>query len=470
MAVWKKVIALALCGALAVSAGACRSREKESDEIEVVPGEKQEIEEEEEAPEEASEIISDLEASISWWTYPVFVQDEGQEDGSYEQTLIQEFQKKYPNIQVELKLLDYTEGPDLVREQIEAENGALPDVLLDEPGRIGTYAKQGVLTDLETLFTDEVQADIVSDGILSACRSGGTYVMYPLSGSNYVMAFNRYMLEGSGAIELMNREGACTWTTEAFEQVLERLDNSGFNGGVLYCSGIAGDYATRSFITNLYDGTLMNEDKSAYTINSEANRTALDKIKEWMEKGWILNGSGSSGADAVASFVNGENSYCLLWSLPQAISNAQTLADNEVQVVVMPYPSADGTPSLEYMLNGFCIFKQEDEKREEAARYLVDFLCNDEAVAAENVVRSGAFPVRASMGDVYAGNEEAQLYEALMPYSGTYYNKVNGFEEMRVYWYQMVSEILNEEYSVKDATESFVEYANKTLEKDEQAE
>ena len=57
----------------------------------------------------------------------------------------------------------------------------------------------------------------------------------------------------------------------------------------------------------------------------------------------------------------------------------------------------------------------------------------------------------------------SQLYEALLPYSGTYYNKVEGFEEMRVYWYQMEAEIINGEYSVEDATDSFVEYADKTL-------
>jgi multiple sugar transport system substrate-binding protein len=464
MTAWKRLTALGLSSLMIIfSLGGCKGTAGNEDEVEVVLSEKEETEE----VQEASEILSDLEASISWWTYPIFVQDEDAENGTYEQTLIQEFNKKYPNIKVELKMLDYEEGPEQIESQIEAEGGELPDVLLDSPGRIGSYAKQDLLADLGDIFTEEIRSDMVSEGILSACRSGDTYVMYPLSGSNYVMAFNRYMLEGSGAIDLMNREGACTWTTEAFEQVLERLDQSGFNSGILYCSGIAGDYATRSFITNLYDGSLMNEDESGYTMDSEENQEAFTKIKEWMDKGWILNGSGSSGSDAVASFVSGENSYCLLWSLPQAISNAQALEENGVDVVIMPYPSADETPSLEYMLNGFCIFKHEDEAREEAARYLVDFLCNDESVAVDNVVRSGAFPVRASMGDVYDGNEEAQLYEALMSYSGTYYNQVEGFEEMRVYWYQMVSEILNGEYSVKDSTESFVEYADKTLKAEE---
>lgn len=460
MTVWKKVLALTMSGILVFGISACKGKEPEADEIEIeVAEEPEEIEE----PEETTEVLSDLEASISWWTYPVFVQDEGQDEGAYEQTLIQEFNKKYPNIRVELKMLDYTQGPDEVQALIDGEGLELPNVLLDEPGRIGAYAKEGVLADLTPMFTEEMVSDVVSEGILSACRNEGAYVMYPFSASNYVMAFNRSMIEGSGAIELMNREGACTWTTEAFEQVLERLNNSQFNGGILYCSGIAGDYASRSFITNLYDGSLMNEDGTAYTMNSEANQQALTKIKEWMDKGWILNGSGSTGADAVSSFVNGDNSFCLLWSLPQALANAQALQENGVEVVVMPYPSADGVPELEYMLKGFCIFKTEDEKQEEASRYLVDFLCNDENRAAENVVRSGGFPVRISMGDVYGGNEEAMLYEALLPYSGTYYNHVEGFEEMRVYWYQMLTEILNEEYSVKESTDSFVEYANKTL-------
>ena len=459
MTIWKRWTALALAGTMAALLGGCGGKAQDEDIEEI----KVEVVDEAQQEEEASQVVSELETTITWWTYPIFVQDEGQEDGAYEQTLIQKFNEKYPNITVELKVLDYLNGPDEIQALLEAEGGELPNVLLDEPGRISAYAKAGMLEDLGDLLTDDVAADMVSEGILSACRNGDSYVMYPLSGSNYVMAFNRYMIEGSGAIELMNREGACTWTTEAFEQVLERLNASGFNSGMLYCSGIAGDYATRSFITNLYDGSLMNEDMTAYTMDSEANRQALNKIKEWMEKGWILNGSGSSGADAVASFVEGENSYCLLWSLPQAISNAEALAENGVEVVVMPYPSADGVPSLEYMLNGFCIFENGDEDKLQASRYLVDFLCNDEEVAKENVVRSGAFPVRASMGDVYDGNAEAQLYEALLPYSGTYYNKVEGFEEIRVYWYQMEAEIINGEYSVEDATDSFVEYADKTL-------
>lgn len=105
----------------------------------------------------------------------------------------------------------------------------------------------------------------------------------------------------------MNREGACTWTTDAFEQVLEKLNASGFGSGMLYCSGIAGDYATRSFITNLYDGSLMNDEKTAYTMNSDANQKAFTKIKEWVDKGWMLNGADSTGAGCGGRIRGGQS-------------------------------------------------------------------------------------------------------------------------------------------------------------------
>ena len=111
MADWKKWMALALTGAFAVLLGGCGG-DAQSDENEDVKIEVTEVQPQE---EEASEVVSDLEATISWWTYPIFVQDEGQEDGAYEQALIQEFNKKYPNITVELKVLDYLNGPDEIQ-------------------------------------------------------------------------------------------------------------------------------------------------------------------------------------------------------------------------------------------------------------------------------------------------------------------------------------------------------------------
>ena len=96
------------------------------------------------------------------------------------------------------------------------------------------------------------------------------------------------------------------------------------------------------------------------------------------------------------------------------------------------------------------------------AEYFIDFVCNGPE-AAEHIVRTGAFPVRKSLGDVYQGNEQALFYEALTPYSGPYYGKSQGFETMRVYWYRMISQVLNGETAAGDASDTFVENANEAL-------
>lgn len=445
------------------------TKEEEPSRSEADPEEKIETEnpdtavpEEDPAKEqEAVTILSDLEAEITWWTYPIFVQEEGAEDGDYERQLIETFRQYYPNIQVQIEVLDYENGPAKVEEAIA--NGGLPDVLLDGPGRISGYAKKGVLSDLSAVLTEERKNDLVNAEILSACQYGEQTVMYPLSMMNYVIAFNKEMLETCGAIEIMDREGDRSWDTETFALVLEKLNNSGFKAGTLFCSGVSGDYATRSFLTNLYDVSLMNETLDAYTFEGDNAVQTLSQVKEWVDAGWMLNGSGKTGAQAVEEFVNGETSYTLLWGLPQSISNAAALEANGIQVVEMPYPSQDGVPSLEYIMNGFCVFDSKDEAKIQAAQYLIDFICNGEA-ADEHVVRTGAFPVRASLTDVYQGNEEALFYEALTSYSGPYYQKATGFESMRVYWYQMISEVLNGEYGAQAAVEGFHEYANETLE------
>ena len=102
MNIWKKIAALFMSGVLILGISGCRGKAPEADDIEIEAVEEPAVEE----PEETVEIVSDLEASITWWTYPVFVQDEGQEDGVYEQTLIEKFNQKYPNIQVNLRVLD----------------------------------------------------------------------------------------------------------------------------------------------------------------------------------------------------------------------------------------------------------------------------------------------------------------------------------------------------------------------------
>lgn len=99
---WKRRQPSMTIGILLATAAGCQSKNSSQGadiDIEDVIEDTEETAE----PEKSTEVVSDLEARISWWTYPIFVEDEEQGDGSYEQSLIQKFNEKYPNITVEVK-------------------------------------------------------------------------------------------------------------------------------------------------------------------------------------------------------------------------------------------------------------------------------------------------------------------------------------------------------------------------------
>ena len=60
-----------------------------------------------------------------------------------------------------------------------------------------------------------------------------------------------------------------------------------------------------------------------------------------------------------------------------------------------------------------------------------------------SVVQTGAFPVRASFGNLYEGNEEMSLLASWSQYYGPYYNTRAGFAAMRPLWFNMLQQAVS---------------------------
>lgn len=228
--------------------------------------------------EETKAAASGETTEITWWAFPTFAQDADQPAGTYEQEIIAAFEAKNPDIKVKLETIDFTSGPEKITAAIEA--GTICDVLFDAPGRIISYAKSGKLVKLDDMFTDEYVKDVDNDALLNSCKADGSYYMYPLSTAAFFMAVNKGALEDAGAMDTINLEGDRTWTTEQFEQMMEKLNAKGYNGGTIFCSGQGGDQGTRAFVANLYDSSITNDEITEYTINDEGGVKAMEKIKE----------------------------------------------------------------------------------------------------------------------------------------------------------------------------------------------
>ena len=370
---------------------------------------------------------------LKWWAPPTFIQDADDPVGTYEQKLVDEFNASHPGIVVSVETIDFTNASDKITTAIES--GTAADVLFDAPGRIIEYGKNGKLVALDDMFTDEFVADVGNDAMLTSCQGDGTYYMYPISASPFYMAINKDMWEQSGAMEYVNLEGDRSWTTENFEKAIEKLAAAGYNPGLLFCGGQGGDQGTRAFIANLYSGSVA--DGTQYTFNSDAMLKGLTKAQEWLDKGWLGNGVQYNGGQSIELFVAGTTSFEFCWGTSAAGNNAATMESNGVTPISLPFPSDDGKAELEYLVNGFCIFDNGDEAKVEAAKTFIKWLCDSE----ENVVRTGAFPVKQSMGNLYPGDAEKELLSEFTKMYGAYYNTMDGFANMRAQWWDMLQKI-----------------------------
>lgn len=413
----KKFLAATLAAAMALSLGACSVESNQ--------------------PAEGSGSGSDAaQTTITWWAFPTF--GAGEKAGEYEKELIAAFEDANPDIKVELTTIDFTSGPEQLTAAIEG--GTAPDVLFDAPGRIIEYGKAGKLVSLDDLFTDDFVADVGNDALINACKGNGTAYMYPLSSAPFYMGLNKSMLEEADALQYVNLEGERTWTTDDFVAMCRALKEAGVAQipGIVYCGGQGGDQGTRALVSNLYGGTIANDEMTEYTFNSAEAVKGLQLLQQMVSEGLLDAGNSMAAADELQKYQQETCAMTFCWGT----SNAQTYALSDGESISVPFPSDDGVPALEYLVNGFCVFDNGDSAKADAAKKLIQFICDDETWGPQSVTRSGAFPVRASFGNLYEGNDEMTLLSSWTQYYAPYYNTMDGFSSMRKEWYNMLQKVL----------------------------
>ena len=376
-----------------------------------------------------------LSADITLWTYPVG----NFKDEASVNELIANFNQKYPGINVKVEYLDYSNGDDQVTAAIEA--GTTPDIILEGPERlVANWGAKGKMLDISDLWTDEVTSDIsaVSESVVAACKNdAGVYYEYPLCMTTHTMAINKEMFEAADALQYINDDG--TWTTENFEKALQALKDSGVDTTcIVYCGAQGGDQGTRALVNNLYSGKFTSADHQTYTADSAENKKALQQLVDWSNAGLISYDASFAAADELQLFANGTIAMSFCWNASNQSQYASSVTFTPMPVV---FPSDDGVPELCGGIWGFGIFDNGDANRAAAAKEFIKFVCDDSDQAVESVRMTGFFPVRASLGDVYAGTadeDRMNQFSGFMKYLGDYYNVAPAWAEQRTEWWNML--------------------------------
>ncbi len=401
--------------------------------------------------------LAEEKVEITFWDFPNFTQEDGVA-GSYEQKIIAAFNEKYPNITVNLEMLDFDAGPEKITTAILA--GTTPDVIFDAPGRIITWAQAGALAPLDDMLSPE---DIEDYGaFLAACKYDDKVYMYPQGSAPFLMAFNKTMLEKHGLLDMINLEGDRSWTLEQYETLLRALKEKGEMGAVIFARTQGGDQGTRAYLANLYGGSVLNEDMTEYTLNNDAGVKALDWVVNMCNEELLINGSAYDGTGAIDEFCSGRVSHTILWSPGLLKTRAAELEEMEIETVFVPFPSTAQTYHLEFLAAGMCVFDNGDPAKIEAAKKFVDFVCNDEVWGPANLESTGNFSPRASV-KVESDNPEVLYAASTNANYGAYYNTVTGFAEMRTFWFPALQAALNGEVTAQQAMDDFVAKANETL-------
>ena len=393
-------------------------------------------------------------ADITLWTYPIGKWG----DSASVDALLADFNAQYPDIHVTVEYLDYTNGDDQVNTAIEG--GSAPDIVMEGPERlVANWGAKGLMADLSDLWTDDQKADI-SASVEAACKdSSGAYYEFPLCMTAHCMAINKTVFEAAGAMQYVDAENH-TWTTDNFLKAVQAVYDSGKTDvGAIYCSGQGGDQGTRAIINNMYGGTFTDAEHTKYTADSPENIKAIQALYD--AKGVNFDAS-INGGEEITLFRNGTLQMAFCWNIAQQLNsdnNDAGLTNSGDEIFPMAFPTESGDPKLCGGIWGFGIFDNGDEAKIEAAKTFIDFIAADPDQVKDSVLASTYFPVRTSVGDIYAGNEIMSEYSKFMNYLGDYYQITPGWATARTEWWNMLQRVGTGE-PVEQAVATFVENAN----------
>ena len=394
-------------------------------------------------------------ASIKLWTYPIG----GWGKDETVQELISSFNAKYPDIKVTVEYLDYTNGDDQVNTAIEG--GSAPDLIMEGPERlVANWGAKGKLVNIADLFDDTDKQEINAAALAACFADDNTAYEYPLVMTAHCMAINKTVFEAADAMQYIN-EDTHTWkSTEDFFKAMDAVyEYTGKQVGAVYCVGQGGDQGTRALVNNLYGGTFTNAEHTEYTWGAEENITALKALYDCKA---IEFDAGIAGGDEIALFYNGTLNVAFCWNIAQQLNtdnNDAGLTNDGDEIMPMAFPTASGDPKLCGGIWGFGIFDNGDASKIEAAKTFIDFIAADPDQVGASVLASTYFPVRSSVGDIYAGNDIMSEYSKFMNYLGDYYQITPGWATARTEWWNMLQRVGTGE-AVETAVATFVENAN----------
>ncbi|WP_220471171.1 ABC transporter substrate-binding protein [Cohnella cholangitidis] len=179
------------------------------------------------------------------------------------------FEKANPNIRIEIETIAY--GDYFTQMQTRVAAGQAPDAYELNYENFVSYAKKGVLMDINPFF-DATQFDksILNSQALNAFSADGVQYGMPGSFSNVLLIYNKELFAKAEA-DLPTKD----WTWKEFDEAAVKIRALGKN-----TFGVFQPIQFHEFykLVQQNGGSLLNADKTAFTVNSPENVETLQRL------------------------------------------------------------------------------------------------------------------------------------------------------------------------------------------------
>ena len=281
--------------------------------------------------------------------------------GAQEETLkamIAVFEEKNPDIKVDLQITGYDDY--FTKLATTVGGGNAPDVFEMNMENYLAYMLRGACADLTGL----VNADNYSAGTLEAVSANGALYAVPMSFSTCVLIYNKALFDQAG-IDYPTADW--TWTeVQAAAEAIKALGDDIWG----YYQPITYNEFYKSIKGN--GGSLLNEDYTAFTVNSEANVAVLDAMLNRVRgEGHVQpTAEEMAGRGDWDLFTEGKLGMIItgIWAFPIFTEKC----DFDWDIVVEP---GFATKSTFFFANVNCVSLSSDKK--EAAAKFIDAMGSD---------------------------------------------------------------------------------------------
>ncbi len=330
---------------------------------------------------------------LTWWINPWRIITPDMQPGQtttgeeYARYMSEQFMALHPNVTVHYELVPNAGYGEKITTAIFAGN--TPDVVKDLNWN-PEWAREGLLEPIDAYLTEADWEDFLPYALEKGNIDGQHYI-WPWNNSNNgmgsTMLLNTEIFEERGVPlpALPDR----SWTIDEFMEIAEQLtfDRDGDGTTDVYALSFAArDNENMLAWLFRFGGRLMNDEGTAFVLNSEEGVRALQLVVDLIyEHGYAP--TGGEAQDVYGTIDNlhqgraamGYGGIYEIGRIDRYLKEGRM--PNPIHVAVAPFPHDPAAGPVAYETSGgFIVFRQRDDYRREMAMELARFLTNTENI------------------------------------------------------------------------------------------